>query len=58
MTDGERERLLAEKARIAAEIRAYPAPIPACDAQFNHLLERRAEIERRLVYGDQTDAGT
>ncbi len=26
---------------VAAEIRAYPAPITACDAQFNHLLELR-----------------
>jgi hypothetical protein len=58
MTDDERSRLLLERARIVAEIRAYPPPIPACDAQFNWLLERRAEIERALVYGAQTSAGT
>ena len=37
-----------EKRRLDAEIRAYPTPIPRCDAQFNHLFERRAEIVREL----------
>ncbi len=27
-----------------AEIRSYPSPIPACDAQFNHLLAQRSGI--------------
>ncbi len=65
MTEEERNRLIAEKARIAAEIRSYPAPIPGCDAQFNYLLERRAEIDRVLAehdaprpQGHQTRAGT
>lgn len=49
MTEDERLRLLAEKARIADEIRHYPMPIPACDAQYNHLVERRADIERALA---------
>lgn len=35
---------------VAAEIRSYPRPITACDAQFNHLLELRrlvpAEMQR------------
>jgi hypothetical protein len=26
------------------EIRAYPTPIPRCDAQFNHLYEERARL--------------
>ena len=30
------------------EIGVYPAPITACDAQFNHLLERRRAIGREL----------
>jgi hypothetical protein len=34
---------------VAAEIRAYPAPIPACDAQYNHLLERRAALAAALA---------
>lgn len=29
------------KERIKREIHAYPPPIPACDAQFNYLLEQR-----------------
>ena len=32
------------RAAIHAEITAYPTPIPACDADFNHLLEERAKI--------------
>ncbi len=45
-----RQHLDALRAEVAAEIRAYPAPIPACDAQFNHLTEQRRllalELER------------
>jgi hypothetical protein len=26
------------------EIRAYPTPIPRCDAQFNHLVEQRSRL--------------
>jgi chorismate mutase len=26
------------------EIRAYPTPIPRCDAQFNHLYEQRSRL--------------
>ncbi len=45
----DRRRLLEEeKRRLDAEIRAYPTPIPRCDAQFNHLFERREEIVREL----------
>ena len=58
MTDAERSGLLLELAQIVAEIRAYPPPIPACDAQFNWLLERRARIERALAHAAQTPAGT
>jgi len=35
-------------ARLEAEIRAYPTPIPRCDAQFNHLLEERERIRGLL----------
>lgn len=41
-------RLQAEKQRIADEIHRYPPPIPACDAQFNYLLERRDRISQEL----------
>ena len=37
-------RLRREKAATIAEIRAYPAPIPACDAQFNHLTAQRSRL--------------
>ena len=36
-----RRLLQEEKSAVAAEIEAYPRPIAGCDAQFNHLLERR-----------------
>ena len=35
-------------AGIDAEIRAYPTPIPRCDAQFNHLLEERERLRALL----------
>ncbi len=41
--------LLDEKERISAEIHAYPPPIPACDAQFNYLLERRDQVSVELT---------
>ena len=42
-------RLEEEKRRLDAEIRAYPTPIPRCDAQFNALFERREAIVRELA---------
>ncbi|HEY5701799.1 MAG TPA: hypothetical protein VIT83_06890 [Gammaproteobacteria bacterium] len=38
-----------QRARISEEISSYPAPIPACDAQFNYLLEARRGIARELA---------
>ena len=35
--------------RVHDEIRSYPAPIPACDAQFNHLLEERDALSSELT---------
>ena len=43
--------LEARYAETVGEIRGYPAPIPACDQHYNHLLARRrgyAEALRRL----------
>ena len=37
-----------ERERIYAEIHAYPPPIPACDAQFNYLIEERAFVAQEL----------
>ena len=36
------------KERLNDEIRSYPTPIPRCDAQFNHLYERRGRISADL----------
>ncbi len=43
-----RVRLEADEARLAEEIRGYPQPIPACDAQYNYLLEARSVVSREL----------
>ena len=40
--------LRSEKAQIRREISAYPPPIPACDAQFNYLLEQRNRVAQEL----------
>lgn len=34
---------------VAKEILRYPAPIPACDTQFNHLLELRQLLPMELA---------
>ncbi len=52
-----RFRLTQLREAAAAEIRAYPAPIPACDAQYNHLLERRAALADALARLDAAREG-
>ncbi len=37
------------KDSVADEIRNYPPPIPACDAQFNYLLEQRRLLSLELA---------
>lgn len=44
-----RRRLLALMREVGAEISAYPRPITACDAQFNHLLELRRMLPGELA---------
>ena len=34
---------------VGEEILRYPAPIPACDAQFNHLLDLRRLLPAELA---------
>jgi hypothetical protein len=41
-------RLESEERRIYEEIKNYPKPIPACDAQFNFLLEERTRIAAEI----------
>ena len=52
--DALRARLAQTQEAVAAEINAYPPPIPACDAQYNHLLERRAALSEVLARLDAT----
>lgn len=42
------QQLEAHKAQLIREIRNYPPPIPACDAQFNYLLEKRDHLSLNL----------
>jgi hypothetical protein len=46
---GRRAALEARRRQLDAEIRAYPTPIPRCDAQFNHLMEERERIVSELA---------
>jgi len=43
-----RRQLLRAREGVLEEIRAFPPAIPACDAQFNHLLEQRDALGRDL----------
>lgn len=43
------QHLQEESHRVHGEIRNYPVPIPACDAQFNYLLEEREALSSELV---------
>jgi transposase len=43
-----RAHLQTVRARIFEQVRSYPPPITACDAQFNHLLEERERIAAEL----------
>lgn len=51
-----RHELQARQRQVIEEIRQYPPPIPACDAQFNYLLEQRDEIARELDRLHETTA--
>lgn len=46
--DERRASLEKRRRQLDDEIRAYPTPIPRCDAQFNHLYEERARIIAEL----------
>ncbi len=43
-----RKHIDVHRNQIYTQIRHYPAPIPACDVQYNHLLEQRAGITQEL----------
>ena len=48
-----RKHLENRRRRIQQEIVSYPAPIPACDAHFNHLLEERAHVSEEISRLDE-----
>lgn len=41
--------LRTERTSVKAELAAYPSPITACDAQYNHLAEERRRVAGELV---------
>jgi len=41
--------LEAARAAVKAELAAYPAPITACDAQYNHLSDERRRLTGELA---------
>lgn len=43
-----RDALEARQRALREQINAYPPPIPACDAQFNHLLDQRRALAEEL----------
>ncbi len=43
-----RDGLEARRRELRERINAYPPPIPACDAQFNHLLAQRQALAGEL----------
>ena len=55
--DALRVRLPQLQEAVAAEIRAYPGPIPGCDAQYNYLLERRSALNEARASLDAAHEG-
>ena len=55
--DALRARLAQLQEAVAVEIRAYPTPIPGCDAQYNHLLERRSALNEARAQLDAAREG-
>ncbi|WP_299484179.1 hypothetical protein [uncultured Roseibium sp.] len=47
--DAATQALEAARQMISDEIRDYPTPVSGCDAQYNHLLSKRAQITRALT---------
>lgn len=52
-----RRRIESLRRATGEQIQSYPAPIPACDAQFNHLLELRRLLPQELARLDKAVAG-
>jgi hypothetical protein len=44
-----RRHLVDLQQSVASQIEVYPQPIPACDEQFNYLLELRSQLPAELA---------
>ena len=44
-----RDILERKRLKLAEDIVKYPTPIPACDADFNHMLAERARIQADIT---------
>ena len=44
------DALKAAQRALSDEISSYPAPISGCDAQFNHLLDKRHRVTAALAH--------
>jgi hypothetical protein len=53
-----RDCLEQAKRSLDEEIRAYPTPIPRCDAQFNGLYEQRTRLAQALVLANTAVEGS
>jgi hypothetical protein len=53
-----RTLLESERRQVLEEIRNYPTPIPRCDQQFNHLIDRRELLVQELARLDATAASS
>ena len=47
-----RALLEAQRTRVAADMRDYPTPVPACDADFNGLIDERIRLADAVVLLD------
>ena len=53
-----RDWLVLAKHMADDEIRAYPTPIPRCDAQFNYVYEQRARLAQWLSRANSVVEGS
>lgn len=52
------DQLETTRTSLNEEIAAYPGPITGCDAQFNHLLGQRTNLNQQLVLLGQLSDGS
>jgi hypothetical protein len=55
---GVQDQLEATRTSLNEQIAVYPGPITGCDAQFNHLLGQRTNLNQQLVLLGQLSEDT